>query len=101
MVGVSAFGDIDCCLAALGWETESPARFAGTTFLFAVLKSGDAFGVLLAGSPLGGTLLLDALLGISDGNRSGNFFDRGSVASIFGGAFGSVNCGLTSLSWET
>ncbi len=69
-IGISALSGIDCCLAALGWEAESPTRFTGSTLLFAVLKSGDTFGVLLASSPLGGAFLLNALLGISDGNSS-------------------------------
>ena len=68
MIAVSTFCNIDCGLAALRGEAESPTGCLCSTFLFAVLKSGNAFGVFLAGSPLVGAFLLDALLGVSEGN---------------------------------
>ena len=43
---------------------------AGSTLLLAILKSGDALGVILASSPLVGTFLLHALLRISDNEGS-------------------------------
>jgi hypothetical protein len=102
VIAVSTFCNIDCGLAAFSRETESPARFACSTLLFAVLKSGDAFGVFLAGSPLVGAFLLDALLGVSEGNGSRYLFDGdNSVTSVGGGAFCCVDCGLAALSRET
>jgi hypothetical protein len=67
-IGGCAFCNIDCGLAALRGEAETPTGLLCSTLLFAVLKSGDAFGVFLAGSPLGWAFLLDALLGVSEGN---------------------------------
>jgi hypothetical protein len=60
-------------LASLSREAERPARFAASTLLLTVLKSGDAFGVLLAGSVLTWALLLDAIDGISNCNCCGFF----------------------------
>jgi hypothetical protein len=65
LVGISAFGDVDGGLAALGGEAESPAGLGGSALLLTVLKSGDTLGVLLACSPLGGAFLLNALLRVS------------------------------------
>lgn len=65
-IGGGTFGGIDGGLAAFSGKTEFPARFFGSTLLFAVLKSGSTFGVLFTSSPLSGTLLLDTVDGIVD-----------------------------------
>jgi len=98
---ISALGDIDCCLATLGWEAESPTRSFGSTLLFTVLKSGDAFGVLLAGSPLGGTFLLNALLGVSESDSSFLYGLRNLAKAFIGiSALGDIDCCLAALGWE-
>jgi len=52
-------------LASLRRKAESPARTLGSAFLLAILESRNTLGVLLAGSPLIGALLFDALLRIN------------------------------------
>ena len=64
-VGSSALGSVNGSLAALSGKAKSPAGLLGSALLLAVRKSRDALGVLLAGRPLVGALLCDALLGIN------------------------------------
>jgi hypothetical protein len=99
-VGLSAFGNINGSLAALRRKAQGPARLFGSTFLFTILKSGNAFGVFLTCSPLTGTFLLNALLGVGQGNSSGHLFRDDAEAVIFLGAFGNVNGSLVSLGAE-
>jgi hypothetical protein len=63
-LGLSAFGHIDGCLAALTGEAKGPAAGFSAALFLAVLESSGTFRVLLASSPLGGALLLNALLRI-------------------------------------
>jgi hypothetical protein len=72
-VCLCAFSNIDSGLTALSRKTQSPARLFSSTLLLTILKSGDAFGVLLASSPLVGAFLFNALLRICQNNSSGNF----------------------------
>jgi len=68
VVGSSALGYVDSRLVLLSSEAKFPAGLLGSALLLAVLKGRDALGVLLAGGPLVGTLLFDALLRVFNGN---------------------------------
>jgi hypothetical protein len=98
LVGIGALGDIDSSLASLGGEAESPAGLGSSALLLAVLEGGDALGVLLAGSPLGGALLLNALLRISKGDSGRDLFDDNLAEALLSlSALGDVDGGLAAL----
>ena len=64
VVLLAALGNSDGGFVSLASEAGLPARLFVTALLLAVLESGDALGVGLAGLPLLGALLFDALLGV-------------------------------------
>lgn len=70
-------------------------------FFLTVLKSGEAFGITLAGAKLVFAFCLDALNWGTDVHHGSHWLNGGSVASVGGGAFGSIDRGLAALSWET
>ena len=59
-----ALGCVNSGLTSLSRETELPTGFAASALFLAILKSGEALGVLLALSILIRALLLDAVGGI-------------------------------------
>jgi len=70
-LSLRAFSSVDRGLASLSWQAEGPARCLSSAFLLAILKGGNALGVLLAVSPLSGAFLLDALLDVAELGNSG------------------------------
>jgi hypothetical protein len=82
-VGLSAFGHIDGCLAALTGEAKAPAAGFSAALFLAVLESSGTFRVLLACSPLGGALLLNALLGVGQSNGSFDLVEAVIVLDAF------------------
>jgi hypothetical protein len=80
-------GDVSGGAVAFFSKAEAPASGWGLAFFLAVLKSWDAFGIFLAGSPLVGAFLLDALLrvgvshcsleGISDSESKAHWCAQG------------------------
>jgi hypothetical protein len=101
VVLLSTLGNIDGGLASFSGKAKSPARDLGSTFVLAILKSGDAFGVFLAGSPFIRTFFLNALLGISQGNSSRSLFLGSSKAVVVQNAFVEIRSRLVSLFGET
>ncbi len=69
-IGLGALGNVNGGLAALSGEAKGPTGSLGAALLLAVVKGRLALGVLEAGSPLSRAFLLDALLGVSNGNSS-------------------------------
>ena len=70
-LSLGTLGNIDCGLASLAGQTEGPARCLSSALFLTVLKGGSALGIFLAGSPLSGAFLLDALLRSGDGDSGG------------------------------
>ena len=75
IVGGSTLGNIVCSWITLSSQTHFPASFLCTTFLFAILKSGYTFRILLAGSPLIRTVLFNAFLRVDQNQSSWRFFN--------------------------
>jgi len=62
IVGLCAPSNVNSSLAAFSGQAQSPAAGLSATLLLAVLEGRNALRVVLAGSPLVGTLLFNALL---------------------------------------
>ena len=68
---MSAFGNINGGLASLGRKAKGPASNLCSTLFHAVIKSRLTLRIFETGSPLIWAFILNALLGVSDGNGSG------------------------------